>query len=247
MQPPSEFIFYLVAYGIPAMLQVVLLSMRLYRVYPAPQSCWVEYGTFQIAFASGPELVAVAINSICLFAMVYKMRLSAKRWGIKSQHKGLFLVQICFLLTTVGAILECVPNGGKTIYTVAVCFGALQGFFNSLAMKQKALLQFLVKVKAKIHYPTPPSPTVTALYSPTSSTWLLQQAHPAMHDSYNEYYKRQSATFMSASRPAGSSESASFSSFSSVGSATTSDSSFTAETIPQRPAVARTNSLSAIP
>jgi hypothetical protein len=190
-QPPPEIIFYLVAWGLPIISQVVILSLNLIHEYPPPQGCWVDYGHTLMFAVTIPQLICVVLNAMFLGTIIYKMRISAKRWGLRSRDKGLFFVQICFMLTTIGSILESVPNARHEVYAVAVCFGALQGFFNSLAMKQKALLQFMVTVKTKIRPARKKNTTA-------DTTWLLDKnkkrhPHPADTESYADFYSTTSA------------------------------------------------------
>jgi hypothetical protein len=186
-QPPPEILFYAIAWGLPLIIQIILVTQNLYSEHPAPHGCWVAYGSTTIlVFVTIPQLAAVVLNWVFLGTIIYKMRISAKRWGLQSRDRGLFFVMICFLLTTVSAILESVPNG-DVVYIVAVCFGALQGFFNSIAMKQKAILQFMGKVKTKIR----PIAKTTSSSSPTPYTSLLDSStakHPAITDNYSDYY-----------------------------------------------------------
>lgn len=216
--PPNELVFYVIAWGIPTVIQVIMVCLHLYKVHPAPQGCWVEYGTVVIAFVTFPQILSAVLNLLFLGTIVYKMRISAKRWGLQSRDRGLFFVMICFLLTTVSAFLESIPHGNNTyiIYTIAECFGALQGFINSIAMKQKSILQFMGSVKTKF-IPSKRRPSAIRDYlSPSSSTWLLSSdssppssksvsfnpprssfsspssapppTHPAISDSYKNYY-----------------------------------------------------------
>ncbi len=111
----------------------------------------MKYGTVELLTDTLPQLTAVILNFIFLCTIVYKMRISAKRWGIKSRDKGLFFVQvcslilcffstnvssqICFLLTTIGVILESIPDAVQPIYLIAACFGALQ-VYSFLSLSQ---------------------------------------------------------------------------------------------------------------
>jgi len=138
---PPEIVFHLVAWGTPIISQVIILGGKMYREFPPPQGCWLEFGQAEMLVVAIPQAVTVLINTIFLGLMFF--RSTRDGYQLRNRDRSLVYIEICCLFTTFASVLQSVPDAPPIIYQMSFLFGASQGWLNALSMRQSAFFRIL--------------------------------------------------------------------------------------------------------
>eukprot|EP00026_Physarum_polycephalum_P010166 Phypoly_transcript_10318.p1 GENE.Phypoly_transcript_10318~~Phypoly_transcript_10318.p1 ORF type:complete len:302 (+),score=47.61 Phypoly_transcript_10318:185-1090(+) len=148
---PPEFIFHIIAWGLPFIPQAFILSMELYHSYQPPQGCWIQFGMVEMAVVAIPQLLTVILNSLFIgFICFSRRKASTANWGFRNRDQSLFLIQIWCFFTAFSSVLQSIPNAPSYIYNISYILGASQGFFHTLAMRQTMVLRFFTWTNTQI-------------------------------------------------------------------------------------------------
>jgi len=139
---PPEFVFHIIAWGVPFIPQAIILSKHMYKEFAPPQGCWLEFGQAEMLVVAIPQVVTVFLNSAFLAIIFMNTRKSNPRWGFRNRDKSLFYIQVCCLVTTFASILQSIPHAPQIVYNVSYVLGASQGLFNTLSMRHRMIFRF---------------------------------------------------------------------------------------------------------
>jgi len=158
---PNELAFHIIAWGFPIISQVIIITRRLYREFPPPQGCWLEFGQMEMLVVAIPQGITVLLNSAFLAIIFIHQGSTYTRWGFRNRDKSLLYIQICCLLTTFAAVLQSIPAAPEIVYQISFILGASQGLFNALSMRQRFVLKFLLfgtkRISGLLHQGAPTS------------------------------------------------------------------------------------------
>jgi len=88
---PPEYIFHMIAWGIPFIPQAFILGKKLYSDYPPPQGCWLEFGRTEMLVVAIPQAVSVVLNVFFMGVICFRRNTSkSSRWGFRNRDKSLF-------------------------------------------------------------------------------------------------------------------------------------------------------------
>jgi len=163
---PPEILFHAIAWIVPFIPQAIIISQKMYKDFPPPQGCWLEFGQAEMLVVAIPQGITVVVSSVCLGIIFIHRGTKYRRWGFQERDTSLLLIQICCLITTFASILQSIPNAPSTIYNISYILGASQGLFNALSMRQRMVLKFIGAGKQRLSGMLHRTPVNNIVYAP---------------------------------------------------------------------------------
>lgn len=149
---PRERWFHVVCWGIPTALCVGMLAAGRMYLQPPPIVCWIEPGLPLLFLQTIPTFVCVVGNMVFMGIIILQIQKNKKMfsWSLVNDRSTkalmrLFLMQICFLIYSVGIILRFAAPSSVGLQ-VALCIQGSRGIINALT----ANLDSIAKVIGKL-------------------------------------------------------------------------------------------------
>jgi len=146
----QEVIYMLVVFGIPLVIELILLCLNWETVQSGQQDCWFDTVASNVAYAM-LKIICYGINIVFLSLVLHKVRKSGEKWGkrMKSKEQTLVFIQVCYLVYTISGFIALDPNPTPTLRLVSATMGSSQGLLDSLVVSHKPLRECITRYRAK--------------------------------------------------------------------------------------------------
>jgi len=142
---PREIYYHVIAWGIPILIDIFLLSYHMYFYTPI-EGCWISFGLPFILSYVLPKMICFGLNLLFLFIVIVKIKSSSKTWGdvnLKRKQKTLLFILICYFIYSIDTIISVFTVVQGAVFFTAVILAASQGFLNAAIILRKPLLDYL--------------------------------------------------------------------------------------------------------